>query len=1246
MRINFLLLFLIPLVVFGQKEFNNWHFGYRASITFNGGGPALNGTSSISHDESTATVSDCEGNLLFYTDGSTVWNKNNAVMSNGTGLAGGGSFLNSTQGSLIVKRPKTTGIYYIFTSSENDGINYSTVNMNANSGLGSVIIKNTNIGGRGSQKLAVTYHSNGSDIWVVTHYSDNNQYEAFLVTPTGVNPSGINSFDGPAHTDGHGDIKISQDGKKIGSVIDFDGKVYLGDFNNSTGRVTGTVMRSGFQNPHGVEFSPDNSKMYINSTSSGIIQFDLSSGSNSVSLQNSINISTPRNIYGSLQLGPDGRIYVTNEQSSSLSVIVSPNQLGFAANFAYESFFIGSDRASYSITNVTLTSPPSFNGPNTVNYANSCLGNITQFSLGNSNDIVDVLWEFGDVGSGLQNFSTLISPTHEYKSVGTYFGSVEINYECGSETINFTVVISQPPSPNLTDSLIVCSGVSTSIGVPSESNVNYSWTPSSGLNSSQISNPSLTLQSLLEKSYSVYTLTAENAINGCTIQDSVVIELTNPIVDAGSDTTLCSLDTIQIGSVPRNNYTYQWSPNNDLLSPNSGQTKLLIDNVNSLVEQRNYLLTAMLEGCVSTDDVNLSIKPLPILIPRNDTTICSLDSIVLNSGGNGLASYVWSLAEGLSSVTAVSPNFSIANKDTTIKSFKKYAQISFDGCVNVDSITINVRPQAGVDGYQYLCPGFGVELNPYGKGVNYLWSPNQNITDINIKNPIVNPLNSTIYYVAITDVYNCTYSDSVLVDVDPLVPVDLGPDTMICRNDTILLGSLGHPLNAVYDWGPKVFISNPDSNYTFVYPDSTKSYIIISQSDTCKGRDTIEVKVNQLPIVQLDSDSSICLRDSILLLATGAKVYSWGPNTNIISKNDSAVVFPTTDISYIVSGTDSNGCVNFDTANITVRPLPDIKLVEDTQVCFTHEVQVVAQGGVLYSWFPASLVSNSSVPNPFLKPTVNTQFIVTVTGLNKCIENDTVDVLVNSLPDIKLTSDTIICEGTNAFLWATGGVKYSWSPAANLSNVNLKNPVSNTVNNETYQVIVTDQNNCIDSANTNVTVNVNPVADFEYLFMASCPGFDVDFTDKSTNAETWNWNFGDGMGSSEVNPQHVFSFGINAKTQLVVGNNNVCFDTAFVEFNWEKLEDYVDITAPNVITPNGDKINDCFSYTIEGDFESCTRIEFFNRWGMKVYDSDEFSNCFRGVNEYNFQELSAGTYFYVITINDYLRNGFVEIIKK
>src|SRR5690349_21193492 len=127
---RFLLLFFFitfgNLQSFAQREADNWYFGQNASLEFNAAGtPVSFQNSAMIATQGSASISDKSGNLLFYTNGETIWNRLHMPMPNGTGLMGN---LTAAQPALIVPKPGSDSIFYVFTVSPNDfGLRYSTV---------------------------------------------------------------------------------------------------------------------------------------------------------------------------------------------------------------------------------------------------------------------------------------------------------------------------------------------------------------------------------------------------------------------------------------------------------------------------------------------------------------------------------------------------------------------------------------------------------------------------------------------------------------------------------------------------------------------------------------------------------------------------------------------------------------------------------------------------------------------------------------------------------------------------------------------------------------------------------------------------------------------------------------------------------------------------------------------------------------------------------------------------------------
>ena len=198
-------LILIGSTTYSQNENTKWYFGNQAGLDFMTNPPTALNNGSLNTNEGCASIADANGNLLFYTDGVTIWNKNHAVMANGTGLAGNPS---STQSGIIVKQPGNPNIYYVFTQWPINGLKYSIVDMNLAAGLGSVTISNISLSASTTEKLTAVKHCNGIDTWVITHMNGSNQFLAFLVTSAGVNPIAVISPIGTIHTGQIGYMKV------------------------------------------------------------------------------------------------------------------------------------------------------------------------------------------------------------------------------------------------------------------------------------------------------------------------------------------------------------------------------------------------------------------------------------------------------------------------------------------------------------------------------------------------------------------------------------------------------------------------------------------------------------------------------------------------------------------------------------------------------------------------------------------------------------------------------------------------------------------------------------------------------------------------------------------------------------------------------------------------------------------------------------------------------------------------------
>jgi gliding motility-associated-like protein len=438
-RILFLLVSIFEIINFAyaQKQNNQWRFGGAGAIDFNTVPPSFVNGCVIATSEGSASVADkLTGALLFYTDGVTVWNANNQVMPNGTGLLGGSNLLSSTTAAVIVPKPGSSNLYYIVTVHEllsPIGVNYSLVDMTLNGGLGDIVAGQQNIFliQTGTEKLEVVPSSDGTGFWLLTDDFPGNSFYAFKISSTGIQNTPVVSTVGSGAGLAAGHMKINRQFNKI--AIGAGAQIEVFDFDNATGILSNPIawnvnLPGGLI--YGIEFSPDGKVLYI-SDSFSIFQYDFTQ-TTPLAIQNSLyQIASQA---GTLQLGIDNKIYVN---TGCLSTINCPNNLGAACG--YQTCVIANQTGGggglpkwvyYADDSPSSTS-------NSIATTDSCFGSSTQFSLQSIAGITNVNWLFGDPNSGANNTANGFNVSHSFSQIGTYNVRAILNNACGADTLFF-----------------------------------------------------------------------------------------------------------------------------------------------------------------------------------------------------------------------------------------------------------------------------------------------------------------------------------------------------------------------------------------------------------------------------------------------------------------------------------------------------------------------------------------------------------------------------------------------------------------------------------------------------------------------------------------------------------------------------------------------------------------------------------------------------------------------------------------
>ena len=739
----------------------------------------------------------------------------------------------------------------------------------------------------------------------------------------------------------------------------------------------------------------------------------------------------------------------------------------------------------------------------------------------------------------------------------------------------------------------------------------------------------------------IYSVSAPSP---CAPDTSIVTVIETPEADAGESVFLpiCSnsgavdLFTV-LGGTPNSGGT--WTDENNL--PFNG----IFDPATNTSQVFTYLVLAALP--CSDDQAQVTVivttAPDPGSNASVSTCLSGLPFVLTDSLGGTPDSGVWTDPSNVAHSDTFNPATD-ANGDWT------YTVAGTGGCADTTStLSISVTvPNTDITGNNTICAGDTTQLVNVGN-VSWAWSPIGSITDPTIGDPLFFPSQTTSYTVFVTDASGCTGTGTIIVNVNQLPVVDAGADVAVCDGQgTTIGGSPTGPLGSTFSWSPVSGLGNTTDANPDAQPLATTTYtVVVTDVNQCMTADDVTVTWNALPAISAGPDTSFCLGGSVQLNATGAGQFIWSPVDGLSSTTvNNPIASASTTITYTVSLTDANNCVNSDEVLVVVNGLPNADAGPDKYLCPGFDVQLNGSGGGSANWSPNDgTLNNSTVPNPLASPVVATTYTLTITDGNGCSDSDDTQVLVSSDPPVDAGPDQNICAGQQVILGGNPtnipGTSVNWSPVAGLSDTTASNPT--VVPTETTQYLVTvTSDTCTNQDMVLITVQDAGVALFTVRLEPGCEKVRAFFTDQSLGASQWLWNFGDGGTSNEQNPQHYFAYGAPITATLTVTDLFGCSGSITQVYEVSSFDDYVDYQIPNVFTPNGDGKNDVFTFNTNGILGPCTSMQVFNRWGQKVFDSFGNDIVWTGRN-FAGEECVNGTYFYTITLKEMSFNGNVYL---
>ena len=596
---SFLFIIVSSVTILAQKQANIWYFGNKAGINFNVDPPVALTDGEMNTSEGCSSIADENGNLLFYTNGITVWNSVHDTMINGKDLKGDPS---SIQSSLVVPKPGSDSIYYIFTvdagSGVTDGLNYSEVDITLNGGLGEVLLatKNTQLTSPTTEQLTAVLHANQTDIWVITHARVTNRFFVYLVTSAGVGvPQMINV--GNAANSPIACLKASPDGRRLAST-NRGSITELFDFDAATGVISNPVELNSFAAAlYGNEFSPNSQLLYLSSSAGSIYQYNLTASD----IPGSETIIGSAGALGTFQLAPDNKIYVARFFGDTLGVINNPDSLGVACDYNHGGFYLD---GRTSIQGLPQFIQSFLKGPN-FSFSNLLCANNPTFFTNNVAVFDSIRWDFGDLASGTANTATLENPTHTFANSGAYIVSSIVFNGAFSDTSMQTVnILPVAMSATLT---MICPG------------------------------DSLLVDGVFRSDAGTYNDTIiGGASTGCDSIASVTLSFFLPSVSITSSVSeICLGESVNIIATGGNSYS--WSPttslniaagNNVIASPELNTTYLVIGTgLNGCQNTANISITVT----ICEEEINLRIPN--VFTPNGDdqNDLFKVDGVFLNT---------------------------------------------------------------------------------------------------------------------------------------------------------------------------------------------------------------------------------------------------------------------------------------------------------------------------------------------------------------------------------------------------------------------------------------------------------------------------------------------------------------------------------------------------------------------------------------------------------------------------------------
>lgn len=646
-------------------------------------------------------------------------------------------------------------------------------------------------------------------------------------------------------------------------------------------------------------------------------------------------------------------------------------------------------------------------------FNNSCPGELVQFTDSSSINTGSITYQY-DLGNTVT--SVLASPSTTYSSNGNYTVSLNLTSDKNCKaSFKDTVVVHPIPSANFTVGNACVSDSTSFTNSSTISSGTYAsfWTFGDG-NTSIISQPKHAYAS----SGSFIAKLRLVSDSGCT--DSTTKSISaypNPVANF-TMSKACEGDVVNFtnsSSLLSGSLGYKWYfGNGDTSISKTPSTSYSTSGAINVL-----LVASSANSCVDSLTKSLTVNAKPIVSLGTTVTTCG-SSLELDAGNTG-STFFWNNGKNTQKITVtVSNSYSV-----NVTNAQQCSQKDTVSVVLNSAVTPNLGPDQTVCDSVVLSSGYGATAS------TVLWSGGSVNHDLNV--------NTTgTYFVQVTDPNNCVGSDTIFVTVNTSPSLNLGNDIVACSDSNLtLISNISVP---TYKWSTGATTNQ-------ISPTKSGEYrLTVTDANSCKDVDTVNVSFNATPLFNLGADREVCDSTTLNISITGVTVqWKGGSSTSDFLVSQSDTIWAV--------ATSGQGCEYSDTAAITVNTSPIVDLGQDTALCFGGTYQLDAG-------YPSSSYQWSTPDTTQLVTIGSSQYIlVTVTDTNQCLGEDSISVTIQPLFVVDLGADEPLC--LNSTKQVSPGIqngKYNWAGSNGFASTDSAVVLSDT---GIYWVKIEDTLGCL-----------------------------------------------------------------------------------------------------------------------------------------------------------------------------------------